>query len=206
MFSPIVSGQAGSAEIEATVGSLSHVAEWCSNTPAPHPDYHHTCKPAHPPLSMPAHCTRARKESDRKGRREEKVRAAGRVGEQSPLDKCSVRCCAQQQGNCEKGERHSPLEAVLLAAQLRGSTPYKVWYNRWWSRSWCGGGCLCESAGIAGRLSTFRSAAGVHIMGRVGKCHYVSTVRLCVVSLQLFFVWGNKAGTCIQLSLYHRVS
>lgn len=45
------------------------------------------------------------------------MRATGRVGEQSPLDKCSVRCCAQQQENCKKGERYSPLEAVLLAVE-----------------------------------------------------------------------------------------
>lgn len=73
-----------------------------------------------PPLSIAAHCTRARKRENEGGIRREKVRAAGRVGEQSPLDKCSVRCCAQQQGNCKKGRKIHTSGSCAVSHSAKG--------------------------------------------------------------------------------------
>lgn len=79
-------------------------------------DYH-TCKPAH---SSPPHlCSlhKSKKESDREGRRdsERKKCETGWVGEQSPLDICSIRCCAQQwQGHRERQQKiHIPRSCVV---------------------------------------------------------------------------------------------
>ena len=62
-----------------------------------------------PPLPISVHCTRWSKRVKGKegGIQREKVWDSGWEGERSPLDICSVRCCAQQQGHSKIGKNHS---------------------------------------------------------------------------------------------------
>lgn len=76
-----------------------------------------------PPLPSAIHCTRARKRviGYEGGIQRENVREAGRVAEQSPLDICSIRCCAQQRGSSKKQEKDShPWKLCVVSRSAKG--------------------------------------------------------------------------------------